>query len=893
MVLTRRQALDRFLLRVVDGSLAGVIFLVPLLMGGRHAIGQLALTALAVTAAWAWAARLCLRDDAAWRPTWAVPLILAGLALVGLQAVPLPPSALAWLTPHMNELLPLWNAQGTTPATLGGWPCVSLTPSETLAGLVLFLDFALLFLVSVQRITHIEDVERLLRWCALSAVCMAIFGIVQLLTNNGKFFWFYEHPFSKTSDAAKGSFTNRNHFAHFLALGIGPLVWWLQDASRRMRVRAGVAARSAAVDWRREELKTYLLGLALGIVLFAGLLSLSRGGILVIFLALGVCTAVCYQTSSVSGRFVAALGSVGLLIGLSLAIFGFDRVSNRLEDLSSGSLERLDRDAGRRTIWAAAAKALPNHLLLGTGVGSFREVYPMYTDALPDEGLEYTHAEDCYLQDAVETGMIGFGLTLAGIGLCVFWCVCGVRTSNPTRLRLCAGAICASLAASAAHALVDFVWYVPACMAMVALLVACALRVQQLSRGAKTERTPAARRWALAPAWCVVAVVVLTLVGGWMVTSRVGPALAQPYWEEYQIGRHAAEVQAQTASTTVLSDVETLREWIVCLDNAVRWQPSHPRAHLALAETHRRLFDQLQSDAPNQMSLANIRDAAIRSRFESREALTVWLSRAVGKHWAHLGQSLCHTRRAIALTPLQGRGYVYLADLAFLSGADTAVRRACVQQALCVRPHDGSVLYAAGTEALLAGDAAQWLQYCKRAFRSGRRMQEQLMGDLVASTPAEDLPTVIDFILREFQPDLAGLRYLHTVCAKRCGPDQLAGLTRCWAERAQRDAPKLAGPQAVRIWLEAERLYSQLGDQPEALACARGAVACDPNSHDAHYRLALLLLNERFFADAESHLRWCLQRTPGDQFIEAKLRESLKGRLDNQRRADAGREHLR
>ena len=59
VVLDRKAALDRFLLRVVDGGLAGTIFVVPLLMGGRHAIGQLVLTILAVAAAWAWAARQC------------------------------------------------------------------------------------------------------------------------------------------------------------------------------------------------------------------------------------------------------------------------------------------------------------------------------------------------------------------------------------------------------------------------------------------------------------------------------------------------------------------------------------------------------------------------------------------------------------------------------------------------------------------------------------------------------------------------------------------------------------------------------------------------------------------------------------------------------------------
>ena len=126
-----------------------------------------------------------------------------------------------------------------------------LHPAETLAGLVIFLDFVLLFLVTAQRIRRVENVERLLRWCGLSAVVMASFGIVQYLTANGKFFWFYEHPFSDTCHGATGSFTNRNHFAECLALGVGPLIWWLQDAMRQgADASASPTCPWVSWDWR-------------------------------------------------------------------------------------------------------------------------------------------------------------------------------------------------------------------------------------------------------------------------------------------------------------------------------------------------------------------------------------------------------------------------------------------------------------------------------------------------------------------------------------------------------------------------------------------------------------------------------------------------------------------
>ncbi len=51
---------DALLLRVVDGALAGSIFLVPFLMGGRQPGGHLVLAVLAVAAAVATAARSCV-----------------------------------------------------------------------------------------------------------------------------------------------------------------------------------------------------------------------------------------------------------------------------------------------------------------------------------------------------------------------------------------------------------------------------------------------------------------------------------------------------------------------------------------------------------------------------------------------------------------------------------------------------------------------------------------------------------------------------------------------------------------------------------------------------------------------------------------------------------------
>lgn len=880
---------DQFLLLLVDACLAGVVFLVPFLMGGRHAIGQLALTVFAVVSALAWAMRQASRNDATWRSTAATPLVIAGVLLVVLQTIPLSPWLMARLAPGTANLLTLWSADATTPGLFGCWNCISLTPAETLAGLVVFLDFALLFFVVVQRIARVEDIERLLRWCALSAVLMASFGVVQLVAGNGKFFWFYENPYSSPFGVAFGSFTNRNHFANFLALGVGPLIWWLQDALARTRRHK-----------ETNSVATGLLGLALGVVLFAGLLSLSRGGTVAMSLAVIVCTAVCYRASSLGGRFIVVLGGAGALIGLSLAIFGYDRVSNRLEDLSSGSIERLDNSAGRRTIWTTTLQSVPDHLVAGSGVGSFSEVYPTRADAPLVGGSEPTHAENGYLQVLLETGVVGLALVAAGIVLCASWCADGLRSSASARLKVCVGAIAASLAASAVHSAVDFVWYVPACTAIVAILAGCAARARQISREERPRTAANASRRAeyrfpnssllafplrFSLSWAA-AVVALACLGTWMVANRVGPAIAQTYWDEYLVACRAAELQDTSRTDCPLVDPRTQEQWIECLENVVRWQPTHVQAHLKLVETHRRLFDIHQRQSDNPMSLLQIGDAVFNEpAFRSRDALAEWLPRAVGPHWVQLKSCLDHVRKALALCPLEGRGYVHVAELAFLWTADRGLERACVEQAMRVRPIDGEVLYAAGNEALLAGDEALWRNYLKRAFRYGRPQQQQIMADRVVSAPPETLPTIIADILQEYQPDLQGANFLHDVCASRCTPEQLVPLARYRADMAEAEATAKGDAKAAEVWLQAVAIHNQLRDGAAALRCARNALKCDQGCYNVHRQLGLCLLAQSQFEEAESHLRWCLQRTPNEPSLHDNLRETLKGRLDQQRQA--------
>jgi O-antigen ligase/tetratricopeptide (TPR) repeat protein len=911
--------LDAMLLKIVDGGLAACIFLVPLLLGGRQALGQLVLVALAVLVAAAWTIRQCIARQGIWRRSAASLILAAGVLLLVVQMVPLPASYLERISPHLSEILPLWSAAGSDApvSSLGQWSQISLTPVETETSLVLFLAYGMLFWVTLQRIRSVQDVERILRWCAMSAVLTATFGLIQFAASNGKFFWVYEHPYAHTDDAVKGGFTNRNHFAHFLALGMGPLIWWIQHSLRKWQSGKKDAFADAPGDNRPAELTTGLAAAALILVLLAGLMSFSRGGAVVIFVAVLISVAVCYRARALGGRLASILVTVALLVGLTLSVTEVDGV-NRLGELTSGSLETLDKGAGRRTIWAAAIKAIPDNLVMGSGAGSFREVYPMYIEWQPDS-IHYTHCENGPLQVAQETGIVGASLLGIGVLTCAFWCAGGLLTAPNKRTFVCVGAVTASLAVSLLHSTVDFVWYVPACAAMVAILAAVACRLRQLSGGGNAN--PAHRVDLPRPAAAIIAISILML-GGWMVGTRLGPVVAERHWVNYGMLERAAASVILEAGETVEDHglsvprepapnpwqspnealLETEGKMAAELEEVIRWNPNHATAHLKLSAAYLRLFDLAQQDnAVNMMPLSQLRAAAIVSKFDSRQALDEWLVRAIdGPHYRYLSLSLEHARRGLSLGPLHGEGYVYLGETGFLEGPQNSDNAAYMEQALKVRPFDGTVLFHVGRSAVLAGEMERGLEYWRRSYDCGRAYQRQviiwLAGRIVPDSLGEDASLMIDL----FKPDLYGLRYMYSRYRQLALPDQLTPLLAALGEKAKEEA-QLAEDEsrmeeATEYWLEAMATHVEMEDYAGGLACAEEAVGCNPHDFRARYKLGCLLADQGRLAEAEEHLDWCKQRSPDhiplkNRLMEIKTIKFGGGRLRNNPSRMAARYH--
>ncbi len=858
------------LLTTVDVGLAAVLLLAPWFMGGRHPLGQLVLVLISVVVAAAWVTRQALsRGQTVWKISACELLLLATVGLVILQLTPLPDDLIQTLSPHIGKLLPLWMQGPQSPDALGTWNQLTLTPDATRAGLVMLLCYGLLFLVTLQRIEGIDDVERMLRWFAISAIALACVGLLQYLASNGKFLWVYEHPFRDTHDAVKGPFINKNHFAHLLALGLGPLVWSVQRVMTRLQSARDPSFHDSSLTTADVEWLAMVQTIGLGVVMFAGLMTLSRGGVLAMFAALTVSGALLYRIGALSGRFVLAFGLASLLIGGALAIHGYQKVSERLDDFAAGSIEELDHQGIRRKLWAADLAAARDFALFGTGVGSHRDVYRMYLPETWDK--EMTHAENGYLQVALETGLPGLTMLLLGIGLATYWCLEALRSTKNRRTYVAAVAVASGLAASVLHSWGDFVWYISSCMAATVLLLACACRLMEISR----ESPPrwVWMHWNISRPGLAVAAAGIVLVGGWMITNRLSATMASPHWDHYMAFVCAPENEHGT--------IPPNEELLDHLRAVLRWTPKNSRAHAALARLSLKRFELLQNSpsAINPLPVHQIRDAAMQSKFKSRAQLDQWLVRGVGEHCRYLDEALWHTRQALACSPLHGETYLYLAELCFLENARADTKLAYINQAIRVAPYNASVLIVAGREAHLMGQEVEAIEYWKRAFEYGAYERHILI-----STAASAGVSPVQF-LEIFEPGWPEIGDVYKAYAKFAAPDQIRTLRDKYLALAEASLATLDRTAAAQVYYEMYHVFAETGSQSRSLDCLKMAVEGDPNRRDLHHAFATELRKAGDYAEAEKQINWCLARDPENRNMQQMLAEVVRLRAagDGQR----------
>lgn len=332
---------------------------------------------------------------------------------------------------HLNPLLlPLL---GLVLIALVQWVFgLSLYPHATRVEWMKLTTLAVLVFLAVQVFRHTSDFRPFVWFLLCFGFVVAVFGIVQSFTFNGKLYWFRE---LRESSAPFGPYVNRNHFAGLMEL-IAPL-------GLAVLLHRGVP---------RDQLP--LVGLFSGISIAALLLSASRGGALSFAFQL-VLLSLLVWVRPVSRRAIAIVALVLVLTGGFAVWLGVAQAFQRFrggwsEEIGSGRRWVIVKDTWR---------IFQDYPAFGTGAGTYATVYPRYESFY--DGKVVNHAHNDYVELLAEMGLAG---AACGVAFVVLLAGGALPRLDWTRCSFAASARVGALVACAGlllHSLVDFNLHIP------------------------------------------------------------------------------------------------------------------------------------------------------------------------------------------------------------------------------------------------------------------------------------------------------------------------------------------------------------------------------------------------------------------------------------------------
>ena len=472
----RKTGLSRFSTicqRIIEGFIILLIVFTPLAFGSVYIWSITIMECVAFMALATWLVKMTHEGQLTFCRLWIhIPLgILLGLIL--LQLLPLPPKVLGLLSPETyrtyQETIPDWpqgipfetiekTASGLgiyTPAhaSFSSAKGISIYPFSTQIELLKFLAYLFIFYVIINNFKNLRTLERLTIIIILFGFALAIFGLVQHFTWNGKIYWLKE---VSRGAAPFGPFVNRNHFAGYMEmiipLALGSIV------ARTLHVKApleGLSPKDRALAFfSRETTIVIFLYSAVIIMMFSLFFSTSRGGITGLLVGIIIFASLMPKRKRLTPIF-ALLGVIFVLgAGQEIVVGRF-----------LGSFTQV----GRYTYWKDSIGLIKDFPAFGTGLGNFPWIYTRYQSSWPDMFLDYAHND--YLQLVVDMGLLGFS---AFIAACVLYFVYVAsilkrRRSAYTRAMVCGGI--ASMGAILTHSFVDFNLHIPS-NALLATIIA-------------------------------------------------------------------------------------------------------------------------------------------------------------------------------------------------------------------------------------------------------------------------------------------------------------------------------------------------------------------------------------------------------------------------------------
>lgn len=455
---------------MIGNVLLAVVVLAPLPLGSDRPLWWTLLGLLIGLLVGAYAVDLAARRRMPALP----PISLMGIFLpyaamliwAFLQTLPISPGGL-W---H-----PLWASAGEALGNrLAG--AISLNPEEGVIGIMRLMTYGGVFWLFVQFGRERSFADRTVRILAYAGFAYALYGLAMHVFGIERVLWLKKWAYE---GSVTSTFVNRNSYATYAALGLlcaGKLFF---DQIRDLLSMSAPMRRKAQLLITILVTRGMLPLVAAATIAMALLQTGSRAGTLSAFV--GIIVFMIAAAFAQLLRWRQAVSLIILLCGaglLLLSISGMGIVER---------LEMLDTDeSARRAIYDLVLGAIGDAPLLGSGLGTFPEVFTIYRTESFETFRTISEAHNSYLENALELGVPAAVLLMATLAAIAEANVVALWRRRRGRLFPVLGL--AALATVAVHATVDFSLEIPAVAVTYAALAGVACAQSFRSRKARQNR---------------------------------------------------------------------------------------------------------------------------------------------------------------------------------------------------------------------------------------------------------------------------------------------------------------------------------------------------------------------------------------------------------------------
>ncbi len=456
---------------IIEKGLISLIIFAPLAFGSVEVWGYSIIILSAVALTLVWLIKVWLKNRLKFTIFKKEPIafklgylktplnlpIIIFIVLIIIQLIPLPESVVRFISPNTcniyAESYKALEASVIAKNPLNTSYSLSLCPNATKDELFKIIGYALIFFLVINNIKSKVQLKKLILTIVIVAFCLSIFGIIQKAFWNGKIYWFRELRYGGTPF---GSYVNRNHYAGFMVMAI-PL------------------ALSAIAITKSINKKIILSYMAL-IMASTIFISLSRGGMLA-FLGSFLFILLSFLFHKTLKKHISFI--IMLLMGIVIFILYlqlFSVVADRL-------LTVIDPDEllsqKRFLVWKDSLNIVSDFPLLGSGLGTFRYIFPKYKTFY--NRLIFQYPENDYLQLLTETGIIGFLIIIWGL---LAFLIASFKLMAKNKILIF---FIGSIFAILIHSFCDFNLHIPANALIFSIILALTIRfgyeVQGIERG--------------------------------------------------------------------------------------------------------------------------------------------------------------------------------------------------------------------------------------------------------------------------------------------------------------------------------------------------------------------------------------------------------------------------